>query len=87
MMALKCVKSTKHSQLSVPNSAGGYEFDINMSENDSSTLFMFVYDSLGPIAEKIIVDITNLNGFTLLQQLEDYYIDVDMSVVNRQVLQ
>ena len=86
MMALKCAKSTKHSKLAKLGENGSYVFDESMSADDSSTLFMLVYNALGQISEKIVVDVTSPNGFTLLKQLEDYFVDVDTSVVNRQIL-
>ena len=82
MMALKCSKSTKHSHLSQISDKGCYEFKTDLNAEDSSTLFMLIYDSLGSIADKIIVNVNVPNGINLLQQLEDFYVDIDTSVVN-----
>lgn len=87
MMALKCSKSSKYAHLTEQLSSGGYIFKTNLDANDSSTLFMLIYDSLTSISNKIIVDVTNPNGIELLQQIEDHYIDIDTSIVNRQLLQ
>ena len=87
MCALKCAKSTKHNSLAIISTSGGYEFNMDMTVEQSSTLFMLVYDALGTISDKIIVDVTNPDGIFLLKQLELYFIDVDTSVVNQQVLQ
>ena len=48
---------------------------------------MQIYDLLGSIADKIIINVTNPNGLDILYQLEDYFIDIDTSVVNHQLLQ
>ena len=86
MMPLKCTKSSKYSHLVTKNATGGYDFRTDMSIEDSSTLFMLIYDALGQMSEKLIVDVSNPNGHDLLQQLEDYYVDIDTSVVNKQIL-
>ena len=86
MMALKCAKSSKYNHLAKMNEEGKYEFNEDISQEDSSTLFMLTYDALGAMSEKIIVNVGAPDGHPLLRQLEDYYLDVDTSVVNRQIL-
>ena len=86
MMALKCSKNTKYANLARINDEGQYEFNPDITIEESSTLFMLIYDALGPMSDKIIVDVTNPNGHSLLDQLEEYYVDIDTSVVNRQIL-
>ena len=86
MMPLKCTKSLKYTHPVTKNETGGYDFKSDMNPEDSSTLFMLIYDALGQMSEKLIVDVSNPNGHDLLQQLEDYYVDIDTSVVNKQIL-
>lgn len=85
MTALKCAKNLKHKHLVIQSISGSYNFNPEMSNKDNSTLFVLVYNALGTMSDRIIVDVESSNGISLLQQLQDYYIKFDMSVVNHQL--
>ena len=79
-------KHDKYAELTEIDSDGMIIFKENPTRDQSFTLFMLLYESLGPIHEKITVDARKSDGKQLLAQIEHYFIKKDTSVTNKESL-
>ena len=83
---MKCAKHYKYKDLTEINAEGVTTFKKNPTQEESSTLFMMLYDALGPVHDKIAVDAIKSDGNHLMSQLENYFLKKDTSVTNKEQL-
>ena len=83
---MKCSKHHKYKELTEINNKGLIVFKQHPTQDQSSTLFMLLYDALGPVHDKITVDAITSDGNHLMSQLEHYFLKKDTSVTNKEQL-
>ena len=86
VQAMKCAKNERYKDLTETDANDLIVFKQHPNRDESSTLFMLLYEALGPIHDKIIVDATKSDGMKLLRQIEHYFIKKDTSVTNKETL-
>ena len=86
MQALKCSLHSKYKSLTTTSATGEVIFDPQMRTESSSTLFMLTYEALGSMTDKFLIEAGNPDGHKLLNQIENYFIDIDTSVGNKETL-
>ena len=58
--AMNCSKHHRYEDLTTQDEEGLINFKTNLTQDQSSTLFMILYKALGPVNEKITIDGENL---------------------------
>jgi deoxyuridine 5'-triphosphate nucleotidohydrolase len=86
MCILKTHKHSIHSKLTAKDYDGNLIFNPNMSEDQSSTLFMLTMESLGSHADKMSIDMQQADGVKLWTQLDRVNLDIDTDVTNQETL-
>jgi deoxyuridine 5'-triphosphate nucleotidohydrolase len=86
MCILKTHKHTLHTKMTTKDDDGNIIFNPNMTDDESSTLFMLTMEALGTHADKMSIGVQQANGIQLWNLLDRFNLDIDMDVTNQESL-
>lgn len=86
VQVMKCYKNDRYKDLVELDDERMVIFKASPTRDESSSLFMLLYDALGFLHDKIVINAATTDGNELLHQIESFFIKKDTSVANKQTL-